>query len=607
MKISRQYAVYGLLLAVVVIQTVPVLAQQDNLMGPIFEIFEKFRLLENYDRYPFIADFIIFLIIFIGVSKKILGEKLGTAPAGGVGLMLALSLAFLEYKTSFSLTKSIAPVAMLMLIFIAGIFFYFLLSSVTSSGKAAAAAYLIVFTLLAGTFKPMMDWLQSSSYGGVLFAIMIILWVIALIYTISSFMSGWGGSKDGESKPGFWDKFFRRPDSTSNSPAKLAKKNEEETEKRELEAARETERMNDLNKEFEHDLHNMENIEQQIQKITNAEQRFAEAALLDFQQEEKLLREILSLIIHLQQQQDYFKKVSATLETNYKNISAEDLQKFDAINRQYDILVKKLVDLIEAYMNKVQHGARLCRELDRGMKRIARLAVILVKYQRESNKWTQEMKEHRALLERLFNQLPQQKKNIFIERWRKVHNMLNWSEKIDEDMAQKIRSAVVGRRIGTDPNTGQTLSFEQALVKISSIDEDFFKHLSEDLKKTAESLRKDFETLNNYARDTNWPSVLSALRKGFKQFIIKWTDERIGIFERRIHNELMPGVQNRINRMTDEVKELVMFQKLEIELDHEIKNKITKIKEVESFLAQLEKDMRAAIAPTGQRHIMPYG
>jgi hypothetical protein len=187
----------------------------DNILGPVFEALAKLRIFENYSAYPYVFDFIIFLIFFAGISRFILSERIGSVGATGLGIVLATGLGFFEFTTHTSLIQGMGPVAVLVSILAIGVLLYLLIARAGgNTGTAAAAAYAITFAMLVGTFPPLLTYLQKSTFGNLLFVIMVIVWFIAVIFTIMGITRAWGSDRQSEvaGAPNFWERVFRRPE-----------------------------------------------------------------------------------------------------------------------------------------------------------------------------------------------------------------------------------------------------------------------------------------------------------------------------------------------------------------------------------------------------------
>jgi hypothetical protein len=193
----------------------------DNILGPVFEALAKLRIFENYSAYPYVFDFIIFLIFFAGISRFILSERIGSVGATGLGIVLATGLGFFEFTTNTSLIQGMGPVAVLVSILVIGVLLYLLIARAGgNTGIAAAAAYAITFAMLVGTFPPLLAYLKKSTFGNLLFVIMVIVWFIAVVFTIMGITRGWGSDRQSDvaGAPNFWERVFRRPEQITPQP-----------------------------------------------------------------------------------------------------------------------------------------------------------------------------------------------------------------------------------------------------------------------------------------------------------------------------------------------------------------------------------------------------
>ncbi|MEM4268136.1 MAG: hypothetical protein QXK37_04885 [Candidatus Woesearchaeota archaeon] len=181
---------------------------QENMLEPVFDTLSRLRLFENYERHPFVADFIVFLVIFIGLSRFLLLERIGSPASSGIGIILALALAFFEYRTDWSIGRNLGPIVVIILMLILGVFIYLLvLSAGSSTAKAGAAAYSITFAIMVGVTPNLMEFARRNAYSQFLFAFLSIVWFIAVVYTFINLVSSIAKGGDGgivKSLKNFW-------------------------------------------------------------------------------------------------------------------------------------------------------------------------------------------------------------------------------------------------------------------------------------------------------------------------------------------------------------------------------------------------------------------
>jgi hypothetical protein len=181
-----------------------------QLLDPVFQMLSDLRLIENYAQFPYVIDMIIFLILFIGLARFILAERIGSVAATGLGLMLSIGLTFFEYSRDFSIGKNLGPVAMLIAALLVGMFLFMIILRAGGQTKVAAlAAYAVTFALMVSAYPPLVDYLRTTTLGGALFAIMTLLWLIAVVYVIVAFTRQWGGEADQAQWPGRFADWLR--------------------------------------------------------------------------------------------------------------------------------------------------------------------------------------------------------------------------------------------------------------------------------------------------------------------------------------------------------------------------------------------------------------
>jgi len=138
-------------------------------------------LLQFYQSNTFVAEFILYLLIFLGAAVGVFGERFdrgGKAIAIGLGLALSFSLAaFLP-----GLTLKLGPFALLIFL---GILFFVVFKGVgklsNDNAKAITIAYLISFIFLNSLVPDFSRYLEGSDIGSLLWTIM---WIIAFIALI---------------------------------------------------------------------------------------------------------------------------------------------------------------------------------------------------------------------------------------------------------------------------------------------------------------------------------------------------------------------------------------------------------------------------------------
>ncbi|MEK7993190.1 MAG: hypothetical protein AAB403_05235 [Planctomycetota bacterium] len=120
-----------------------------------------------YDQYSVFIDFLLYLVIFLGVAKWSLESRFpgraGKALTIGVGTALALSLSLAESSFSFSI-KSFGIVAVVVLLLLVGIVLFQLARNVGFSAFMAVLAALVLIYFGIGLLTPSgLDWIDANA------------------------------------------------------------------------------------------------------------------------------------------------------------------------------------------------------------------------------------------------------------------------------------------------------------------------------------------------------------------------------------------------------------------------------------------------------------
>jgi hypothetical protein len=177
-----------------------VLAQQeggvfDALLGPFG------RLDQVYGKFSFFIDTVIYLIIFLGLSKFVLGKRFGKegrAVTVGVGVVLALSLALFEARTGFNIA-SFGPVAALILLALMGYSVWVGIKSLEIEGvdnlTMSAIAYLLVYFGILMAVPGAAVWINTRvPVIGALLALLALGFTIYIIYKMGAFIAALVGA-----------------------------------------------------------------------------------------------------------------------------------------------------------------------------------------------------------------------------------------------------------------------------------------------------------------------------------------------------------------------------------------------------------------------------
>jgi hypothetical protein len=193
---KNRFLLFLILFLLVILGSNMVFAATGNVLEPVLNTLESFRIAENYERYHIVVDCIIYLIIFIGVARQFLGERFGNGPAVGIGLIMALSLTGMEYRLGYSVTD-FGLLAGIILAFVLGFFIYNLFSTNGTGGFTAfSIAFVLVFLLMQ---KMIIDLAikYPTTYG-----IMMILVIVCVFRVGQAIFNSFGGGGGGGNPAG---------------------------------------------------------------------------------------------------------------------------------------------------------------------------------------------------------------------------------------------------------------------------------------------------------------------------------------------------------------------------------------------------------------------
>ena len=161
-----------------------------------------YDILDLYYAYPNWIDFILFLVIFIGVGMYALGDRFGSAGKSvyvALGIILALGIVMWEARTGFYFLEVIGPYSFLILIIVLGIIAWKWLTDMTGSGAFGTAIALLIFFIFfmgvvnnfGGAGYLLFDFIYYSPFFALLLGIaplvIVILLVVGIIYLIKRF------------------------------------------------------------------------------------------------------------------------------------------------------------------------------------------------------------------------------------------------------------------------------------------------------------------------------------------------------------------------------------------------------------------------------------
>jgi len=168
-----------------------VAAASDNLLEPILKTVQRLQIPQNYENFPYAADFIIYMIIFIGIAKTTIGKKFkNNGLVIGTGLFLSVALVSYSYSTggAFSI-RSFGIYAALVITIWFGIQLYKLIKEAGgASGTSAAIASVAVYFTMLVIAPNIFDWMDEKAQT--LHSLIIIYVVIAFIYGVAGIIHG---------------------------------------------------------------------------------------------------------------------------------------------------------------------------------------------------------------------------------------------------------------------------------------------------------------------------------------------------------------------------------------------------------------------------------
>jgi hypothetical protein len=126
-----------------------------------------------------IIDSIIALVIFIGLSMRVLSKRIGGAAAGGLGAALAIAFVVGMQTFSFSFAK-LAPFAIIIVIILTTYLLYWVASLF---GNNKLAAFAVAFAIMWAFARELFDAAFFESFKTV-FTILNLVWVICIIIVI---------------------------------------------------------------------------------------------------------------------------------------------------------------------------------------------------------------------------------------------------------------------------------------------------------------------------------------------------------------------------------------------------------------------------------------
>ncbi len=158
-----------------------------NLLTELLSPFESTNFSEIYNSYYSIIDFIIYLILFVGLSQVTIGKRFeargGKAIVVAIGLVLAIGLTVSESYMGFNL-RSFGPLAAAIFIFMVGfVIFVGIKSAGMESVGASSITLVLTYFSIRSVSPSFFDWMISNKYLSWLHSVILIA-VLISVYKI---------------------------------------------------------------------------------------------------------------------------------------------------------------------------------------------------------------------------------------------------------------------------------------------------------------------------------------------------------------------------------------------------------------------------------------
>lgn len=164
-----------------------------NLLEEVLAPFETTDFSVIYDSYYSIIDFIIYTILFVGLSQVSLGKHFdsrgGKSVVVAIGLVLAIALTISESVLGFNL-RSFGPLAATIFIFLIGLVIYLGIKSAGMESVGAISIALVLTYFSIRSVSPgFFDWMINNEYLAWLHSVILIA-VLISIYKLSRLFFG---------------------------------------------------------------------------------------------------------------------------------------------------------------------------------------------------------------------------------------------------------------------------------------------------------------------------------------------------------------------------------------------------------------------------------
>ncbi|MFC1608091.1 hypothetical protein ACFL47_08985 [Candidatus Latescibacterota bacterium] len=172
----------------------PVKYVSASVIDDLFSPFDGIDISQTYDQYYSVIDFIVYAIMFVGLSQATLGKRFegkgGKAVVSAVGMVLAIGLAISERTLGFNL-RSFGPLAAGLFIFFVGFMMYLGIKTAGMSAASSGSIALVVTYFSIRAVAPgFFDWMAGNKYMSWMHAVLLIAVLISAYKVIRLIMPG---------------------------------------------------------------------------------------------------------------------------------------------------------------------------------------------------------------------------------------------------------------------------------------------------------------------------------------------------------------------------------------------------------------------------------
>lgn len=185
-----------------------------SLFAELLSPFETTNFSDIYDTYYSIIDFIIYTVLFVGLSQVTIGKRFesrgGKAVVIAIGLVLAIGLAISETYIGFNL-RSFGPLAAAIFIFLVGLVIFLGIKSAGMEIVGAASITLVITYFSIRSVSPsFFDYMINNQYLSWLHSIILIAVLISIYKLFRLFFFKKDAIKENSSE-GFFKNVSSKP------------------------------------------------------------------------------------------------------------------------------------------------------------------------------------------------------------------------------------------------------------------------------------------------------------------------------------------------------------------------------------------------------------